>query len=103
MKEKLQSILPVIIVTLTLTFSLWCTIYDSATSKTVSEDTIETTEVEWYPWKLTADWTQQEIPVVEGTSHEKFKQLCQLYWLDASLIRSLENKYNLLLEDNNYN
>lgn len=49
----------------------------------------------WYPWKLTADWTQQEIPEVKGTSHEKFKQLCQLYWLDASLIRSLETKYNL--------
>jgi len=95
MKEKLQSILPIIIVTLTLTFSLWCTIYDSATNKTVSEDTIETTEVEWYPWKLTADWSQQEIPLVEWTSHEKFKQLCQRYGLDASYIRTLENKYNL--------
>lgn len=50
---------------------------------------------DWYPWKLTADWNQQEIPEVKGTSHEKFKQLCELYWLDASLIRSLENKYNL--------
>ena len=50
---------------------------------------------DWYPWKLTADGSQQEIPEVEWTSHEKFKKLCELYWLDASLIRSLENKYNL--------
>ena len=50
---------------------------------------------DWYPWKLTADWTQQEIPTVKWTSHEKFKQLCQMYWLDASYIRELENKYNL--------
>ena len=60
-----------------------------------SETTNETTEVEWYPGKLTADWSQQEIPEVEGTSHEKFKQLCEKYWLDASYIWTLENKYNL--------
>lgn len=124
MKERLQNILPIFIVLCTLIFSLWFTIYDGTNTKTSSETTTETTEVneynpmadqelcpvqlyeeywwdctehlnDWYPWKLTADWTQQEIPVVEGTSHEKFKQLCQLYWLDASLIRSLENKYNL--------
>ena len=95
MRERLLNILPVFVVIFTLTFSLWFTIYDSTTIKTIDQDTVETTEVEWYPWKLTADWTQQEIPTVEWTSHEKFKQLCELYWLDASLIRSLENKYNL--------
>ena len=50
---------------------------------------------EWYPWKLTADWQSQEIPVVTWSSHDKFKELCELYWLDASLIWSLEEKYNL--------
>ena len=95
MRERLLNILPVFVVICTLTFSLWFTIYDSTTVKTIDQDTIETTEVDWYPGKLTDDWTQQEIPEVQGTSHEKFKQLCQLYWLDASLIRSLENKYNL--------
>lgn len=50
---------------------------------------------EWYPWKLTADGDHQEIPEVSWTSHEKFKELCRLYWLDASKIWELENKYNL--------
>lgn len=121
LKDKLLGTLPILIVILTLTFSLWFTIYDSTNTKTSSETTTETTEVnvmadqelcpvqlyeeywwdctehlnDWYPWKLTADWTQQEIPEVQWTSHEKFKQLCQLYWLDASYIRELENKYNL--------
>jgi hypothetical protein len=50
---------------------------------------------DWYPGKLTADWQSQEIPVVTWSSHDKFKELCELYWLDASLIWSLEEKYNL--------
>lgn len=50
---------------------------------------------DWYPWKLTADGDRQEIPEVSWTSHEKFKELCRLYWLDASKIWELENKYNL--------
>jgi len=48
-----------------------------------------------YPWKLTADGDHQEMPEVSWTSHEKFKELCRLYWLDASKIWELENKYNL--------
>ena len=56
---------------------------------------IERDEKEWYPWKLTADGDHQEIPEVSWTSHEKFKELCNLYWLDASKIWELENKYNL--------
>lgn len=51
---------------------------------------------EWYPWKLTASWDSQEMPeLVEKTSHERFKELCQKYWLNASAIWEVENKYNL--------
>ena len=35
-----------------------------------------------YPWKLTADGDHQEMPEVSWTSHEKFKELCRLYWLN---------------------
>lgn len=53
---------------------------------------------EWgrYPWKLNAEWTSQEMPEVKWTdSHQRFKELCQAYWLDPSKIWELENKYNL--------
>lgn len=56
---------------------------------------LKSVEDERYPWKLTADGDHQEIPEVSWTSHEKFKELCKLYWLDASKIWELENKYNL--------
>lgn len=57
----------------------------------------EPTELEaWYPGKLTTDWLSQEMPEINGaTSHDRFKALCQAYWLDASLIWELENKYNI--------
>lgn len=51
---------------------------------------------EWYPWMVDESWVGQVIPALKGkTSHDKFKELCELYWLDASLIREMENKYNL--------
>lgn len=97
LRERLLRILPAFIM-LCVAILLFGSLFIDASANTIevdSETTNETTEVEWYPWKLTADWTQQEIPTVEWTSHEKFKQLCQMYWLDASYIRELENKYNL--------
>lgn len=34
----------------------------------------------WYPGKLTADGTSQEMPEIKGTdSHQRFKELCQAY------------------------
>ena len=96
MKQKLLGILPFFIILCTVTISLSYTIYDATThTEAQPETSTENDKVEWYPWKLTADGTQQEIPVVEGTSHEKFKKLCEAYWLDASLIWEIENKYNL--------
>lgn len=58
---------------------------------------LETTPTEdtWYVWKIDESGVGQEIPAVEWTSHEKFKKLCELYGLDASLIWELENKYNI--------
>jgi hypothetical protein len=51
---------------------------------------------DWYPGKLNADWTSQEMPEVKWTdSHQRFKELCQAYWLDPSKIWELENRYNL--------
>ena len=49
---------------------------------------------EWKPWKLSEDWTHQEMPVLTGSdSHERFKQLSSAYWLNASTIWSVENHY----------
>jgi hypothetical protein len=31
----------------------------------------------------------------EKTSHDRFKELCQKYWLNASAIWEVENKYNI--------
>ena len=97
MKDRILQVLPAFIM-LCVAVLLFTSFFIDANTNTVevdSETTNETMEVEWYPGKLTADWTQQEIPEVEWTSHEKFKQLCEMYGLDAGLIRELENKYNL--------
>jgi hypothetical protein len=54
------------------------------------------TQQEWYPWMVDASWVGQFIPELKWkTSHDKFKELCQLYGLDASKIWELESKYNL--------
>lgn len=49
---------------------------------------------EWYPWKLTEDGDHQEMPKIESnTSHERFKEMANKYWLDASKIRQVEQYY----------
>ena len=55
----------------------------------------ESRNAEWYPWKLTEDWDHQEMPIVTHTnwSHEAFKDLANVYWLDASMFRKVENHY----------
>jgi hypothetical protein len=54
------------------------------------------TETEWQPWMVDSSGVWQFIPELKWkTSHDKFKELCQLYGLDASKIWELENKYNL--------
>lgn len=51
---------------------------------------------EWQPWMLTASGDSQAMPEISGkTSHERFKALCEAYWLPASLIREVENRYNI--------
>jgi len=51
---------------------------------------------EWQPWMLTASGDSQQMPEVKWkTSHERFKALCEAYWLPASLIREVENRYNI--------
>lgn len=53
---------------------------------------VETWAVEWEPWMVS--WNQQVIPtVVADTSHERFKEMCSAYWLDASTIWKVENHY----------
>lgn len=55
---------------------------------------IEEEEKGWYPWKLTADGDHQEMPEIESnTSHERFKEMANKYWLDASKIRQVEQYY----------
>lgn len=51
---------------------------------------------EWYPWMLTANGDSQAMPELTAKdSHQRFKELCEKYWLDASKIWELENKYNI--------
>ena len=59
------------------------------------ERALEERNRNWYPWKLTEDWTEQEMPTVLTTngSHEAFKDLANMYWLNASTIRTVENHY----------
>lgn len=61
-----------------------------------TERAIHYWEWEWYPGKLNAEWTSQEMPEVKWTdSHQRFKELCQAYWLDAWMFREIENEYNI--------
>lgn len=51
-------------------------------------------EKEREPWMVNEEGTAQVMPEVEwNDSHEKFKNLCNAYWLDASVIWNIENHY----------
>ena len=57
-------------------------------------DCVNHLQDDWKPWKLSEDWTHQEMPVLTGSdSHERFKQLATAYWLQASQIRAVEEHY----------
>ena len=44
------------------------------------------------PWMVS--WNQQVMPEIQAdTSHDKFKKMCEAYWLDASTIWNVENHY----------
>lgn len=46
------------------------------------------------PWMLNESWDAQVMPnIVADNSHERFKKLCEAYWLDASTIWKVENHY----------
>ena len=46
------------------------------------------------PWMLNESWDAQVMPnIIADTSHERFKKLCEAYWLDASTIWQVENHY----------
>ena len=61
-----------------------------------SYNAVESTVEEWYPWMLTANGDSQAMPELTAKdSHQRFKELCEKYWLDASKIWELENKYNI--------
>ena len=61
-----------------------------AASETETAGTAEVRE----PWQLNASGDAQQMPnIVADTSHERFKKLCEAYWLDASKIREVENHY----------
>lgn len=52
---------------------------------------------DWYPGKLTEDGSMQELPtLLTNNSHARFKELCEAYGLDASMIYHLEDKYGLI-------
>lgn len=62
------------------------------------ENDIEITDnSDWYPGKLTEDGSMQELPtLLTDNSHARFKELCEAYGLDASMIYHLEDKYWLI-------
>lgn len=61
-----------------------------AASETETAGTAEVRE----PGQLNASGDAQQMPnIVADTSHERFKKLCEAYWLDASKIREVENHY----------
>ena len=44
------------------------------------------------PWMVSGD--HQVMPEIQAeTSHDRFKKMCEAYWLDASTIRKVENTY----------
>ena len=44
------------------------------------------------PWMVS--WDQQVMPDIQAeTSHDRFKKMCEAYWLDASTIWNVENHY----------
>lgn len=46
------------------------------------------------PWMVS--WNQQVMPEIQATTeHEKFKEMAAAYWLDASKIRAVENRYGI--------
>ena len=48
------------------------------------------------PWLLNAEGNAQAMPtLVSEESHQRFKELAEDYWLDASLIWETENYYGL--------
>ena len=54
-------------------------------------ETAWTSEV-WYPWMVSGD--HQVMPEIQAeTSHDRFKKMCEAYWLDASTIWNVENHY----------
>lgn len=72
------------------------TTYHPEEPKEITEEITEEVEQteEWYPWKLTEDGDHQEMPKIESdTSHERFKEMANRYWLDASKIRQVEQYY----------
>lgn len=62
------------------------------------ENDIEITDnSDWYPGKLTEDGSMQQLPtLLTDNSHSRFKELCEAYGLDASMIYHLEDKYGLV-------
>ena len=60
------------------------------------EEEVKEEEKEWEPWQLNASWDAQVMPEIEAkTSHDRFKELAQKYWLNPSTIWEVENKHNL--------
>lgn len=58
----------------------------------VEESEVLTWEVEREPWMVS--WDTQVMPEIKSTEeHERFKEMAKAYWLDASVIWTVENHY----------
>lgn len=72
----------------------WLQMIQSSEENHKDPESSEEVADERMPWKLSDDWTHQEMPAITWSdSHERFKELATAYWLDASQIRAVENHY----------
>lgn len=95
-EELKQKAMPYVVWAVVWLASVWVLALSIAENSYKAVVSTPTVEAEWYPGKLTADWLSQEMPTINGsTSHDRFKALCQAYWLDAWMFREIENKYNI--------
>lgn len=99
MKEKLDELramaMPYVIGWVVALSSVWV-LGLSIVENTVSATATKTVIGQWQPWMLNEDWDSQLMPELKAKdSHERFKELCEKYGLDAGKIWELENRYGL--------
>lgn len=94
-EEMKTAMMPYVIGAVVGLWSVWI-LGLSIVENTASAVETPRTALEWQPWMLNESWDSQLMPILKSEwSHERFKELCKLYGLDASLIWEIENRYGI--------